>query len=149
MVNKPLIRPYFWGGTLRGGRLTSHEKMGASNTFKYSHFPLPWLWEKEYLLSGRGESKKVFPCFLVSGPAENRSKPWKYKDLKPPPRLPSKHQLEDRNLLCFCSSTDTSFPPPLLTRVWLPMTGATKKTSTTKNIIVEFSSELFSDVSLS
>ena len=24
MVNKPLIRPYFWGGTLRGGWLTSH-----------------------------------------------------------------------------------------------------------------------------
>ncbi len=23
MVNKPLIRPYFWGGTLGGGRLTS------------------------------------------------------------------------------------------------------------------------------
>ncbi len=25
MVNKPLIRPYFWGGYVRGGRLTSHE----------------------------------------------------------------------------------------------------------------------------
>ena len=26
MVNKPLIRPYFWGGgALGGGRLTSHE----------------------------------------------------------------------------------------------------------------------------
>ena len=25
MVNKPLIRPYFWGGTLGGGRLTSHD----------------------------------------------------------------------------------------------------------------------------
>ena len=25
MVNKPLIRPYFWGGTLGGARLTSHE----------------------------------------------------------------------------------------------------------------------------
>ena len=24
MVNKPLIRPYFWGGTLGRGRLTSH-----------------------------------------------------------------------------------------------------------------------------
>ena len=28
MVNKPLISPYFWGGTLGGGRLTSHEKRG-------------------------------------------------------------------------------------------------------------------------
>ena len=27
MVNKPLIRPYFWGGgTLGGGRLTSHDE---------------------------------------------------------------------------------------------------------------------------
>ena len=26
MVNKPLIRPYFWGGTLGGGTLTSHEE---------------------------------------------------------------------------------------------------------------------------
>ena len=25
MVNKPLIRPYFWGGYVRGGRLTSHD----------------------------------------------------------------------------------------------------------------------------
>ena len=25
MVNKPLIRPYFWGRYVRGGRLTSHE----------------------------------------------------------------------------------------------------------------------------
>ena len=26
MVNKPLIRPYFWGGGyVRGGRLTNHE----------------------------------------------------------------------------------------------------------------------------
>ena len=28
MVNKPLIRPYFWGGYVRGGRLTSHERKG-------------------------------------------------------------------------------------------------------------------------
>ncbi len=27
MVNKPLIRPYFWGGYVRGGRLTSHEEI--------------------------------------------------------------------------------------------------------------------------
>ena len=27
MVNKPLIRPYFWGGTLGGGRLTSHDDL--------------------------------------------------------------------------------------------------------------------------
>ena len=27
MVNKPLIRPYFWGGYVRGGWLTSHYKM--------------------------------------------------------------------------------------------------------------------------
>ena len=26
MVNKPLIRPYFWGGYVRGGRLTSHKE---------------------------------------------------------------------------------------------------------------------------
>ena len=26
MVNKPLIRPYFWGGTLGGGWLTSHKE---------------------------------------------------------------------------------------------------------------------------
>ena len=25
MVNKPLIRPYFWGGYVRGGWLTSHK----------------------------------------------------------------------------------------------------------------------------
>ena len=25
MVNKPFIRPYFWGGYVRGGRLTSHK----------------------------------------------------------------------------------------------------------------------------
>ena len=25
LVNKPLIRPYFWGGYVRGGRLTSHD----------------------------------------------------------------------------------------------------------------------------
>ena len=25
MVNKTLIRPYFWGGYVGGGRLTSHE----------------------------------------------------------------------------------------------------------------------------
>ena len=25
MVNKPLIRPYFWGGYVRGGTLTSHD----------------------------------------------------------------------------------------------------------------------------
>ena len=25
MVNKPLIRPYFWGGYVRGGWLTSHD----------------------------------------------------------------------------------------------------------------------------
>ena len=25
MVNKPLISPYFWGGYVRGGTLTSHE----------------------------------------------------------------------------------------------------------------------------
>ena len=25
MVHKPLIRPYFWGGMLGGGWLTSHE----------------------------------------------------------------------------------------------------------------------------
>ena len=31
MVNKTLIRPYFWGGTLGGGRLTSHEKNGLSD----------------------------------------------------------------------------------------------------------------------
>ena len=27
MANKPLTRPYFWGGTLGGGRLTSHEEL--------------------------------------------------------------------------------------------------------------------------
>ena len=26
MVNEPLIRPYFWGGTLGGDWLTSHKK---------------------------------------------------------------------------------------------------------------------------
>ena len=25
MVNKPLLRPYSWGGYVRGGRLTSHK----------------------------------------------------------------------------------------------------------------------------
>ena len=25
MVNKPLIRPYFWGGYVGGGTLTSHD----------------------------------------------------------------------------------------------------------------------------
>ena len=25
MVNKPLIRPYFWGGYVRGGWLNSHD----------------------------------------------------------------------------------------------------------------------------
>ena len=25
MVNKPLIRPYFWGGRVRGGTLGSHD----------------------------------------------------------------------------------------------------------------------------
>ena len=30
MVNKPLIGPYFWGGTLGGGRLTSHESIRTS-----------------------------------------------------------------------------------------------------------------------
>ena len=31
MVNKPLIRPYFWGGGyVRGGRLTSHNICGFS-----------------------------------------------------------------------------------------------------------------------
>ena len=29
MVNKPLIRPYFWGGTLGGGWLTSHDNIGV------------------------------------------------------------------------------------------------------------------------
>ena len=27
MVNKPLIRPYFWGGYVGGGWLTSHDKV--------------------------------------------------------------------------------------------------------------------------
>ena len=32
MVNKPLIRPYFWGGYVRGGgRLTSHEERQANS----------------------------------------------------------------------------------------------------------------------
>ena len=32
MVNKPLIRPYFWGGYVaRGGWLNSHEFMSCSN----------------------------------------------------------------------------------------------------------------------
>ena len=26
MVHKPLLRPYFWGGCVRGGRLTSHDR---------------------------------------------------------------------------------------------------------------------------
>ena len=30
MVNKPLIRPYFWGGYVRGGRLTSHYCLAKS-----------------------------------------------------------------------------------------------------------------------
>ena len=32
MVNKPLIRPYFWGGSFGGGRLTSHEKFKGRYT---------------------------------------------------------------------------------------------------------------------
>ncbi len=31
MVNKPLIRPYFWGGTLGGGWLTSHDECLEEN----------------------------------------------------------------------------------------------------------------------
>ena len=33
MVNKPLIRPYFWGGYVRGGRLTSHKISWWFQTF--------------------------------------------------------------------------------------------------------------------
>ena len=44
MVNKPLIRPYFWGGTLGGGWLTSHNKniyhiLASWNTIN-SHQPM-------------------------------------------------------------------------------------------------------------
>ena len=30
-LNKALLNPYFWGGTLGGGRLTSHEKRPTKN----------------------------------------------------------------------------------------------------------------------
>ena len=33
MVNKPLIRPYFWGGYVRGGWLNSHEETVQKNIF--------------------------------------------------------------------------------------------------------------------
>ena len=35
MVNKPLIRPYFWGGYVRGGRLTSHEIGGRRGVWHF------------------------------------------------------------------------------------------------------------------
>ena len=38
MVNKPLIRPYFWGGYVRGGRLTSHDN--SNETIFVLNFPL-------------------------------------------------------------------------------------------------------------
>ena len=31
MVNKPLIRPDFWRGYVRGGRLTSHDEIMSEN----------------------------------------------------------------------------------------------------------------------
>ena len=36
MVNKPLIRPYFWGGYVRGGTLTSHDRNGRVDVWKFS-----------------------------------------------------------------------------------------------------------------
>ncbi len=36
MVNKPLIRPYFWGGYVRGGRLTSHDNWIRKARCKHS-----------------------------------------------------------------------------------------------------------------
>ena len=43
MVNKPLISPYFWGGTLGGGRLTSHDNMSPffKGPFEKEQFHLP------------------------------------------------------------------------------------------------------------
>ena len=34
MVNKPLIRPYFWGGYVGGGRLTSHDDWKSKDVEK-------------------------------------------------------------------------------------------------------------------
>ena len=37
MVNKPLIRPYFWGGSFGGGSWDSHENSDGTFVF-YSTF---------------------------------------------------------------------------------------------------------------
>ena len=39
MVNKPLIRPYFWGGTLGGGWLISYEINVTKGSSDISHIP--------------------------------------------------------------------------------------------------------------
>ena len=56
MVNKPLIRPYFWGGYVaRGGWLTSHYFSNIHTTLRNSHVLLhhspllkdsPWDWQR-------------------------------------------------------------------------------------------------------
>ena len=52
MVNKPLINPYFWGGYVRGGWLTSHDisiHTGFHPPLKTTRDPktnsqIPWKW---------------------------------------------------------------------------------------------------------
>ena len=42
-LNKALLNPYFWGGTLGGGRLTSHELLGGFLWVEYGAGP-PTSW---------------------------------------------------------------------------------------------------------
>ena len=46
MVNKPLIRPYLWGGYVRGGWLTSHNNSTL--------ILIPRIWPNEIIFSCLG-----------------------------------------------------------------------------------------------
>ena len=69
MVNKPLLRPYFWGGgTLGGGRLTSHEIEHFVGTNPHPGFQSP---PTLYLL---GIPTETFICHWNPGWVAGRSK---------------------------------------------------------------------------
>ena len=92
MVNKPLIRPYFCGGYVRGGRLGSHEKnsactFAASFTFLASRMLVPKQSRQSHATSltsptgGRGNSLNKFN--------KDQLNPGEMKFLRPPGDLAS------------------------------------------------------------
>ena len=55
MVNKPLIGPYFWGGYVRGGRLTSHDNWLIMYNSREAFEVVEWICRSGILLPIQGD----------------------------------------------------------------------------------------------